>query len=254
MIFFNIVKSFIERNLKKKNEIHENFSKRNKNSEMRHDKNVIEVNKENEKLESETREKEFQKYVTYYFLKKSQHQSLTKKKKERSTKEKEKSEKLEEIDRALEEKRKDLFKRMQKMDKKRTEILKSKEEKILENKMERESKTINVRRRLTEMEEVEGEKRRDILDYQHELMNRSLKLNDANHNKKRFNTGENTITNQMAIQRHMMTFMKKLNTLKSQSITKKSLEKRIKIFKELKRQEAERKRREKEDELLYKDH
>ena len=221
---------------------------------MRHDKNVIEVNKENEKLESETREKEFQKYVTYYFLKKSQHQSLTKKKKERSTKEKEKSEKLEEIDRALEEKRKDLFKRMQKMDKKRTEILKSKEEKILENKMERESKTINVRRRLTEMEEVEGEKRRDILDYQHELMNRSLKLNDANHNKKRFNTGENTITNQMAIQRHMMTFMKKLNTLKSQSITKKSLEKRIKIFKELKRQEAERKRREKEDELLYKDH
>ena len=221
---------------------------------MRHDKNVIEVNKENEKLESETREKEFQKYVTYYFLKKSQHQSLTKKKKERSTKEKEKSEKLEEIDRALEEKRKDLFKRMQKMDKKRTEILKSKEEKILENKMERESKTINVRRRLTEMEEVEGEKRRDILDYQHELMNRSLKLNDANHNKKRFNTGENTITNQMAIQRHMMTFMKKLNTLKSQSITKKSLEKRIKIFKELKRQEAERKKREKEDELLYKDH
>ena len=140
------------------------------------------------------------------------------------------------------------------MDKKRTEILKSKEEKILENKMERESKTINVRRRLTEMEEVEGEKRRDILDYQHELMNRSLKLNDANHNKKRFNTGENTITNQMAIQRHMMTFMKKLNTLKSQSITKKSLEKRIKIFKELKRQEAERKKREKEDELLYKDH
>ena len=140
------------------------------------------------------------------------------------------------------------------MDKKRTEILKSKEEKILENKMERESKTINVRRRLTEMEEVEGEKRRDILDYQHELMNRSLKLNDANHNKKRFNTGENTITNQMAIQRHMMTFMKKLNTLKSQSITKKSPEKRIKIFKELKRQEAERKRREKEDELLYKDH
>ena len=84
MIFFNIVKSFIERNQKKKNEIQENFSKRNKNSEMRHDKNVIEVNKENEKLESETREKEFQKYVTYYFLKKSQHQSLTKKKKERA--------------------------------------------------------------------------------------------------------------------------------------------------------------------------
>lgn len=61
MIFFNIVKSFIERNQKKKNEIHENFSKRNKNSEMRHDKNVIEVNKESEKEKNEIREEKIKK-------------------------------------------------------------------------------------------------------------------------------------------------------------------------------------------------
>ena len=52
----------------------------------------------------------------------------------------------------------------------------------------------------------------------------------------------------------MSNFMRKLNMLKSQSISKQSIEKRIKIFRELKRQEAERKKREKEDELFNKEH
>ena len=124
----------------------------------------------------------------------------------------------------------------------------------MEDKIKREVKKKNVKIRLTEMEEENEEKRRDILDYQTDLMNRSLKMNDPIINKKRFNTEEKTITNQMAIQNNMMRFMKKLNTLKSQSISKLSVEKRVKIYKELKRQEAERKRREKEDELFNKEH
>ena len=40
--------------------------------------------------------------------------------------------------------------------------------------------------------------------------------------------------------------------LKSQSVTKKTKEEKLKIFKELKRQEAERKRKEKEDEMYAK--
>ena len=220
---------------------------------MRHEKNIIEVNKENDKLEEETREKEFQKYITYYFLKKSQKQKLNKMKKESNNKLKEKSEKLEEIDRLNEEKLKEITKKLQRMEKKRKDNLKLREEKILEDKMRRESKKKNVKRKLGELELEEGEKRRDILDYQTEMMNRSLTMNDRMRNKKRFNTGENSIANQMAIQKNMSNFMKKLNMLKSQSITKQSIEKRIRIFKELKRQEAERKKREKEDELLYKD-
>ena len=179
-------------------------------------------------MEKEAKEKEFQKYITYYFLKKNQRQSLSMKTKARNNKLKEKSEKLEELDRLNEEKRKQIVKKMQKMDKKRCENLKSKEEKILEDKMRREVKKKNVKMRLTEMEEEEEEKRRDILDYQTDLMNRSLKMNDPAINRKRYNTGESTITNQMAIQNNMMRFMKKLNTLKSQSISKQSVEKRIK--------------------------
>ena len=48
---------------------------------MRHEKNVIEVKKENEILAKQTEEKEFQKYITYYFLKKGQSQQWSKKKK-----------------------------------------------------------------------------------------------------------------------------------------------------------------------------
>ena len=54
---------------------------KNKDSEKRHEKNVIEVKKENKKLAKETEEKEFQKYIRYYFLKKGQSQDLSKKKK-----------------------------------------------------------------------------------------------------------------------------------------------------------------------------
>ena len=140
---------------------------------------------------------------------------------------------------------------MQKLDKKREIFVKNRGEKIMEDQMRREAKTKNVHIKLSELEEGEFQKRRDILDYQMELMNRSMKMSKAMDNRKRFHT-ESTINNQMAIQNNMMKFMKKLNTLKSQSVRKHSIEKRIKIFKELKRQEAERKKREKEDELFNK--
>ena len=132
--------------------------------------------------------------------------------------------------------------------------MKLKEEKILEDKLRREAKVKSVKMRLTDMEEEEDERRKDILDYQTEMMNRSFKMNDAINNRKKFNAGEKSIMNQIAIQNNMMAFMKKLNMLKSQYISKKSTEKRIKLFKELKRQEAERKKREKEEELFNKEH
>jgi hypothetical protein len=237
-------------NQKKKSEIQENFSKKNKESELRHEKNVIEVNKENKKLAKETEEKEFQKYITYYFLKKGQRQDLSKKKKERHNKLQEKAEKLEELDRKNEERRKQIMKKMQTMDKKRDEYMKLKEEKILEDKIRRDEKTKNVRLRLNEMEMEEYERRKDVLAYQTELMNRSMKMTHLN-NLKRINA-ENNISNQIAIQKNLTAFNRKLNFLKSQSVTKKTNEEKMKIFRELKRQEAERKRKEKEDEMFNK--
>ena len=249
-IIFNKVKSFIERNQQKRFEIQDNFAKKNKDSELRHDQNVIEVTKENEKLAKESEEKEFQKYIAFYFLKKGQRISLSRKKKEAQTKLQEKAEKLEELDKQNEERRKQLFKRMQKMDKKREEIIKSKGERILEDKMRREEKVKNVQNKLTEMDKEDFEAGREILLYQIDMMNRSLMT--QKNSKKRMNTNENTISNQIAIQKNLTSFNKKLNALKSQSVTKKTKEEKLKIFKELKRQEAERRRKEKEDEMYNK--
>ena len=178
-------------------------------------------------------------------------QKLSKQKKEQNNKLQEKAEKLEELDRKNEERRKELFKKMQRMDKKRIEFMKIKGEKILEDKMKREAKTKDVQNRLTEMEKEEFERRKDVLAYQTELMNRSMK-NTQMFNLKKMNIGENSISNQIAIQKNLTAFNKKLNILKSQSVTKKTPEERMKIFRELKRQEAERKKKEKEDELFNK--
>ena len=139
------------------------------------------------------------------------------------------------------------MKKMIKMDKKREEYMKLKEEKILEDKIRRDEKTKNVHIRLNEMEQEEYERRKDVLAYQTELMNRSMKMNI-----RRMNSTENTITNQIAIQKNLNTFYRKLNFLKSQSVTKKTHEEKMKIFRELKRQEAERKKKEKEDEMFNK--
>ena len=137
------------------------------------------------------------------------------------------------------------------MDKKREEYMKLKEEKILEDKIKREEKTKKVSIKLNEMEKEESERRKDVLAYQTELMNRSMKMNHLN-NLKRMNTTENTITNQISIQKNLITFYRKLNLLKTQSVTKKTHEEKMRIFRELKRQEAERKKKEKEDEMFNK--
>ena len=127
--------------------------------------------------------------------------------------------------------------------------MKLKEEKILEDKIKRDEKSKNVQIKLNEMEKEEFERRKDVLAYQTELMNRSMKMNHL-YNIRRMNSSENTITNQIAIQKNLTTFYRKLNLLKSQSVTKKTPEEKMKIFRELKRQEAERKKKEKEDEMF----
>jgi hypothetical protein len=217
-------------------------------AEKRHDLNLKELIIENEKLEKETREKEFQKYITYYFLKKQQSLSLSKKKKAEKNKLKEKAEKLEELEHQNELKRKDLLKKMQKMDKKRKEYMKTKEDKITEYKIQNLIKTKKVHSKLNELEQEQNEKLKNVLGYQSELVGRSMRLNSIN-NMKRVNTQDNTINRQIAIRDSLFNFNKKLNALKSESVFKKTKEEKMKIFKELKREEAERKKKEKEDEL-----
>ena len=120
------------------------------------------------------------------------------------------------------------------------------------DKIRKDEKKRNIKNRLDEMDKEEGERRRDILDYQAELLIRGM--NKTNTSMKKNHSGYNSITNQIALQSYMGAFNKKLNILKSQSVFKMPIEEKVKIYKDIKRKEAERIKREKEDELYNKSH
>ena len=56
----------------------------------------------------------------------------------------------------------------------------------------------------------------------------------------------------MTLEKNLMAFRRKMNEIKSNNIMKKSSQEQFSIYKEVKRQEAERKKKELEDKLLSK--
>ena len=147
---------------------------------------------------------------------------------------------------------------MQKKDKIIEDCKKYKEEKYIEDKVRRDERKKILKKRLIEINKEEIEKRKDILNYHAEVFYRSFhkSINRGNachiNMKKSLSCFTNTIRNQIALQSNMSIFNKQLNILKSQSVFKKSWEERMKMYKEIKRKEAERIKREKEDELFNK--
>ena len=69
---------------------------------------------------------------------------------------------------------------------------------------------------------------------------------------KRINAGEKIVLAQMTLEKNLMAFRRKMNEIKSNNVMKKSAQEQFAIYKEVKRQEAERKKKELEDKLLSK--
>lgn len=225
---------------------------KNKIAEKRHEDNLIEVQKRNEELEKATEEREFNKYITYYFLKKGQSQSLSQKKKKQNNKLQEKAERLEEIERLNDERRDKLVKKMKTMDKRREAFWKNKELKLNDDKIRREENMNRIKKNLKEIDSQKEIDNYQLLDRQTELMYRSISMNKPNMTLRTITQEDNSITNQILLKNSESIFLKKLNDLKSSSITKKSHEDKIKLFKEIKRKEAEDAKRKKEEELFNK--
>jgi hypothetical protein len=228
------------------------FNMKNKASEKRHEDNLIEVQKKKEELEKETEEREFNKYITYYFLKKGQSQALSKLKKKQNNKLQEKAERLDELERKNDERREGLVNKMKTMDKRREAFKKKKEKKVIEDKIQREEKMNNIKKNQEEMDIKNEEKMYKLLDKQTEHMYKSLNMNQTNIALRTITQEENSITNQIALKESEYIFKKKLNDLKSQSIIRKSPEDKLKLYRQLKRQEAEDAKRKKEEELFNK--
>ena len=228
------------------------FNMRNKASEKRHEDNLVEVQKKKEELEKETEEREFNKYITYYFLKKGQSQALSKLKKKQDNKLQEKAERLDEIERKNDERREGLVNKMKTMDKRREAFKKKKLQKVIEDKIQREEKMNNIKKTLEEMDIKNEEKMYKLLDKQTEHMYKSLNMNQTNMTLRTITQEENSITNQILLKESESIFKKKLNDLKSQSIQRKSPEDKLKLYRQLKRQEAEDAKRKKEEEMFNK--
>ena len=247
-LFLIIVDNFINKNQKFKEDTKKKYAKKNLETIKRHENNVIKLNIENEKLAKETEEKEFKKYIAFYWLRKAQEKALRQKTKEKYNKLKEKTERIEELEKFNEKKGKDLIAKIRKREVLKQKYDKEKSDKINEEKKAREEKMRRCNTQKVELLKEQNDRRLDILDYQYELLNRGKKKENMNE-MKRINAGEKTIINQMTLEKNLSDFYKRMNFLKEQSIYRKTPEQRYKIYRDLKRAEAERKKKELEDKL-----
>ena len=236
-----IVESFKERNQKIRIDNQKLISKKNINQLIRHENNLVKLNEENEKIVKENEERDFKKYVAFYWQRKLKERENKKRRKENNNKLKEKAEKFKELEVMNEKKREDILKKLKTMDLKKETFEKNKLDKILENKQLREERFCSCAKRRKDLLIEESEFRKDVLFYQKMVLGRSLSRDNL-FLVKRNNASQKTLNEQMTLEKNLTLFNKKMNALKSQSIYKKTLQERYKIFKEIKKKEAERKK------------
>lgn len=162
----------------------------------------------------------------------------------------EKAERIEELEKENDKKRKDLIKKFQILEAKKQKCESAKQEKIMQDKLAREQKFLNCQKMRKEIKYEDNQDRLDILDYQYNLLRKSKKKDSLNE-LKRINASEQTVINQMNLEKNLWLFNKRMNELKAKSVYKKTPEERYKIYRDLKREEA-RKKKEEEEKLLNK--
>ena len=138
-------------------------------------------------------------------------------------------------------KRANILKKIKNMNERKKQKEKTKLKQILDTKRIREKRFSSCEKRRKEFLIEESERRKDILYYQSQTFIRSLSRDNIFLMKKN-NAHEKISHEQIILEKNLSNFHKKMNILKSQSIYKKSFEERMKLFKELKKKEAEKKK------------
>lgn len=226
------------------------YKKINTEQEIRHEKNVVKLNIKNEKISRENKKKTFKKYVSFYWQKKLVEKELQSKKKEIINKLNEKSERLIMLEKINEKKRDNIIKKLNTWDKRKKEKQRDIKLKILDIKKLREKRFSSCAEKRKGFLVEESERRNDILYNQNQRLRRSLSRDRSIKLKRRIAYNKSSLE-QIILERNLMTFNKQMNKLKSQSIYKKPIEERIKMYKELKRKEAEKKKEIEESQKNY---
>ena len=86
------------------------YKKINTEQEIRHEKNIIKLNLENEKISKENKERTFRKYVSFFWQRKAKEKELKNKAKDIFNKLNEKSEKLIMLEKINQKKRDNIIK------------------------------------------------------------------------------------------------------------------------------------------------
>ena len=243
-----IVENFKNHNEKLKEETRKKYAKKNIEAEKRHENNLKKLNIENERLAKETEEKEFKKYIGFYWLRKAQERALRQKTKEKNNRLKEKAERIEELQKENIKKGKEIIAKIRKREVIKEKFEKEKNDRLRLEIIAREEKMRRCNTQKKELAKEQNEKILDILDYQYELLIKGKKKDKINE-MKRINAGEQTVINQMVLEKNLSDFYKRMNRLKDQSVYKKTPEQRYKIYRDLKRAEAERRKKELEEKL-----
>ena len=226
------------------------YKKINTDQEIRHEKNVVKLNIKNEKISRENKKKTFKKYVSFYWQKKLVEKELQSKKKEIVNKLNEKSERLIMLEKINEKKRDNIIKKLNTWDKRKKEKQRDIKLKILDIKKLREKRFSSCAEKRKGFLVEESERRNDILYNQNQRLRRSLSRDRSIKLKRRIAYNKSSLE-QIILERNLMTFNKQMNKLKSQSIYKKPIEERIKMYKELKRKEAVKKKEIEESQKNY---
>ncbi len=239
----------IERNKSYRQLIHTNDIMKLQKSSERHNKKMFEEQQKLEEKALKNQEKSFKKYVTFYFYRKSKEKEQKLKQSENRNKLIEKSEKLEEIDKKERQKRKELMIKFDTIERKKKEILSRKNNlvQIFKKKRDNYNNTCKLKKQnlIKELSDI----RLDILDYQSCIMKRDVekrKLAEL----KRSKSIERTLNDQINFKKNIGPFFKKLEFIKSDNISRKSVQDRRKIFIKTKKEEEERKKREDEDNMI----
>jgi hypothetical protein len=137
--------------------------------------------------------------------------------------------------------------------------MKKKKEEFDKEKLEHREKEKEKRREYYELcqeNKIENakmlqERNEAILEAENMFLSRGANKDNVT-DLKRINAGEKIVLAQMTLEKNLQAFKKKMNEIKSNNVMKKSPEQQLAIFKEVKRQEAEKKKKELEDKLLLK--
>ena len=246
---FEKLDAFIDNNRNSKKKQHLLEVKKLQNEEIRHKNNLIGVQKSMDEKMEKNKEKIFQKYMSFYYLRKNREKQNKKRNLNTNDKFAEKAERIEEIERKEQLKTEELMKKLAKIEARKKEILKDKNDFFIPLKKRRNEYIENCYKNRLLMSKEMDEDRLDILEYQTQIIQKSLNQTHLNELKKA-RSNEKTLYNQLNFEKNLKTFYQKLENIKSQCVLRKPIETRRKIYTNIKRVEQQKKKKDEEERLL----